>query len=191
MLYLSAPTPNSIGNIFKPSEFTTHKPQVHKPTLIQNISKIKFVFIELIVVGGELLFRFFKYIFSFPYHSFLSHHSPSISSLYSLLLLIFPLIFSLSQLVQCGLTSGFWILSFMWVSVSDLWLVVSWVVGCWWLMGIAVVVVWILKWIYEVDRLVFMRWMDGSMVAGVWLNSFWVCRHGCARRGSVFCSSWV
>ena len=74
MLYLSAPTPNSIGNIFKPSEFTTHKPQVHKPTLIQNISKIKFVFIELIVVGGELLFRFFKYIFSF------SHHSPSISS---------------------------------------------------------------------------------------------------------------
>lgn len=52
------------------------------------------------------------------------------------------------------------------------WVVVSWVVGCWWVMGIAGVVVWVWKWIGEVDVLVFLRWISGSVVAGVWSDRF-------------------
>ena len=31
-----------------------------------------------------------------------------------------------------------------------------------------------------------MRWMGGSVVAGVWSNSFWVCCYVCTRCGSGF-----
>ena len=59
-------------------------------------------------------------------------------------------------------------------------------------MGIMVVAVaWVWKWIDEVDMLVFLRWMSGLVVAGVWPNRFWVYRRGCACLGSGFCSLWV
>ena len=34
--------------------------------------------------------------------------------------------------------------------------------------------------------LVFLRWMGGLVVAGVWSDSFWVCRHMYAHHGSGF-----